>query len=252
MKDDSVALPVLLGIGIFHWLRANFALSVRYFEDLLLRAQHAEDALMIFAAAVALAMRCIQVCDEQGLPYWANYARVAIGIATARKGDHAAGIAMIEKGIADMEELGSLQSTPWLGILWAEAMLLAGRAEAVYETMIKNLDLIERTGNAWHAPMTYFMIGRAWLDRPDGNVSNAEAAFRKSIEHARTQESKTVELRASAWIARLWQSQGRHQEAYGLLAPVYDWFTEGFDTTGLIDAKMLLEGLSQECVRRQV
>ena len=74
---------------------------------------------------------------------------------------------------------------------------------------------------------------------------NAEAAFRKALEVARHQQAKSWELRAATSLARLWQQQGKTIEARDLLAPVYDWFTEGFDTADLQDAKALLEGVSR-------
>ena len=79
----------------------------------------------------------------------------------------------------------------------------------------------------------------------DGNaVEEAEALFHQSLEIARRQEAKTFELRAATSLARLWRRQGKRDEAQALLAPLYAWFTEGFDTRDLKDAKTLLEELS--------
>jgi predicted ATPase len=80
------------------------------------------------------------------------------------------------------------------------------------------------------------------LARP--NVSQAEACFQQALAVARRQQAKSLELRAALSLARLWQSQGKRQEANDLLAPVYGWFTEGFDTADLRDAKTLLEELA--------
>ena len=78
---------------------------------------------------------------------------------------------------------------------------------------------------------------------PDSHTE-AEASFNQALDIARHQQAKSWELRAATSLARLWQSQGKHQEAYDLLAPVYGWFTEGFDTADLKDAKALLQKLS--------
>ena len=76
------------------------------------------------------------------------------------------------------------------------------------------------------------------------NEIEAEARFRKAIEVARNQSAKSFELRAATNLARLWQGQGKNSDARGLLVPVYEWFTEGFDTPDLKDAKILLDELS--------
>jgi predicted ATPase len=86
--------------------------------------------------------------------------------------------------------------------------------------------------------------GELLLARTPPDPAGAEAAFREALEVARRQSRKVMELRAATSLARLWQQQGRKQEARELLAPVYDWFTEGFDTQDLKDAKALLEELA--------
>ncbi len=75
-------------------------------------------------------------------------------------------------------------------------------------------------------------------------VDQSEAAYREALDFAHTQEAKTLELRAATDLARLWQTQGRNPEAHDLLAPLYGWFTEGFDTPDLKDAKALLDELA--------
>jgi predicted ATPase len=82
------------------------------------------------------------------------------------------------------------------------------------------------------------------LSISSNNVPEAEAAFRHAIEVAKRQNARSLELRAATSLARLWQGQGKNSDARGLLVPVYEWFTEGFDTPDLRDAKMLLDELS--------
>ena len=89
----------------------------------------------------------------------------------------------------------------------------------------------------------YHLKGQLSWQLTDGALSEAEGCFRQALHIAYRQEAKSLELRAAMSLARLWQSQGKCQDAYDLLAPVYEWFTEGFDTADLQDAKTLLDEL---------
>jgi predicted ATPase len=84
---------------------------------------------------------------------------------------------------------------------------------------------------------------KGWMLSLKGDLEGAERNFLASLGWARSQQAKSWELRTSTSLARLWQSQGKRQDGYELLAPVYGWFTEGFDTRDLQDAKALLVGL---------
>ena len=92
---------------------------------------------------------------------------------------------------------------------------------------------------------TDWLRGELLLRQARPDTSQAETCFQQALDIARTQQAKSLELRAATSLARLWQQQGKHQDAYGLLAPVYEWFTEGFDTADLQESKALLEVLSQ-------
>ena len=102
---------------------------------------------------------------------------------------------------------------------------------------------IERPG--WEERLHYAGIPRlkGWMLSLKGDLEGAEQNFLASLTWARRQQAKMWELRTSTSLARLWQSQGKRRDAYELLAPVYDWFTEGFDTKDLLDAKALLAEL---------
>ncbi len=89
-------------------------------------------------------------------------------------------------------------------------------------------------------PELYCLKGVLLLQRSSDNQAEAETCFHHALDMARTQQAKSFELRAATSLARLWQQQGKRQEAQDLLAPVYQWFTEGFDTADLKDAKALL------------
>ena len=95
---------------------------------------------------------------------------------------------------------------------------------------------------SWGAEV-YRLRGVLLLRQPGTPQAEAEACFQHALDIARRQEAKSLELRATMSLSRLWQQQGKQREAYNLLAPVYHWFTEGFDTADLTDAKALLHGL---------
>jgi predicted ATPase len=95
----------------------------------------------------------------------------------------------------------------------------------------------------WEAEL-YRLKGQLLLQQSSDNATEAESCFQQAISIAKKQSAKSWELRASTSLARLWQFQDKRQEAYDLLAPVYNWFTEGFDTADLQEAKQLLDELA--------
>ena len=102
----------------------------------------------------------------------------------------------------------------------------------------------ERTGDALWEPEVHRLMGDLLLRRSPSAPDRAEVSYRRAIERARSQEAKSWELRAATSLARLWRDQGKPAAARDLLAPVYGWFTEGFDTADLKDAKALLDHLA--------
>jgi predicted ATPase len=104
--------------------------------------------------------------------------------------------------------------------------------------------MIEETGECWHQSEACRLKGELLLSLPEPNAIEAEAAFARAIDVAHSQSGKWPELRAATALARLWAERGERQKAHDLLAPVYDWFTEGFDTADLKDAKALLDQLA--------
>jgi len=104
--------------------------------------------------------------------------------------------------------------------------------------------LVDTTGERWYAPELYRLKGALLLRYSSDNQAEAENCFHQAMAIAQNQQAKSLELRAAINLARPWQQQGKHQEAHDLLAPVYGWFTEGFDTPDLQDAKMLLDELA--------
>ena len=106
------------------------------------------------------------------------------------------------------------------------------------------LALVDTTGERWYESECYRLKGTLLLQQASDNAIEAENCFHHALEIARNQQAKSFELRTATSLARLWQQQGKHQEAHDLLAPVYGWFTEGFDTLDLQEAKALLDELA--------
>ena len=119
-----------------------------------------------------------------------------------------------------------------------------GQPEAGLTVLAEALTLVDTTGERWYEPELYRLKGELLLQQSSDNQAEAETCFHHALEIARNQQAKSFELRAATSLARLWQQQGKRQEAHDLLAPVYHWFTEGFDTADLQEAKALLEALA--------
>jgi predicted ATPase len=135
--------------------------------------------------------------------------------------------------------------------LQADAQLEIGKPEAALAAVAAGLKAVEKTGGAPLEAELHRLRGEALLAGA-GTVSEAEAAMQQAIDVARRQNAKSWELRSAMSLARLRRQQGRQQEAVALLAPVYAWFTEGFDTADLKEAKALLDELTEQPVAAEV
>jgi predicted ATPase len=130
---------------------------------------------------------------------------------------------------------------PYQIALLAKACEIAGQIEEALNLLDDSLQIIERTGERWLEAELHRHKGELLMDH--GQTEPAEELYRKALSIAQRQEAKLWELRAAASLARLRRDQGRHAEARDFLAPVYGWFTEGFDTADLKEAKALLDAL---------
>jgi class 3 adenylate cyclase/predicted ATPase len=128
--------------------------------------------------------------------------------------------------------------------LRAEAAMGLGQLDRARDLIQAAIEVTEETGHVFWSAETHRVHGEILGHPTFGGATAAEASFRRAIDTAKVQEAKMLELRAATSLARLWQSQGKTAEARDLLAPVYGWFTEGFDTPDLIDAKALLDELA--------
>jgi predicted ATPase len=130
----------------------------------------------------------------------------------------------------------------WLALL-AEAHRNAGQVEEGLSVLAEALAAVDKTGERFYEAELYRLKGELLLRQSACDAQQAETCFHQALDVARRQQAKSLELRTAMSLARLWQQQGQQAKAYALLAPVYNWFTEGFDTADLQEAKVLLEEL---------
>ena len=149
----------------------------------------------------------------------------------------------MQQGLAAWRATGAEANRPYFLALLAEASAQVGQREAGLTWLAEALAVVDATGDCrWEAEL-YLLKGEILLARATEQQAEAETCFRHALAIARRQQAKSLELRAATSLARLWQSQGKRQEAYDLLAPVHGWFTEGFDTADLQEAQTLLDKL---------
>jgi predicted ATPase len=159
------------------------------------------------------------------------------------------GIAEIRQGLALWQAMGAENVQPYFLALLAEAHGAVGQPQdgllILAEALAKGEQIQEKV---WEAEL-YRLKGELTLQARDKNreasVIEAESCFHRALDVSRNQAAKSWELRAATSLARLWQQQGKTGDARNLLAPVYNWFTEGFDTPDLKDAKALLDSVSE-------
>jgi predicted ATPase len=123
-------------------------------------------------------------------------------------------------------------------------MQRSGNSTDAWRCIGEAISTIEATKERWFEAEVHRISGEIALMSPEPDAARAETYFQRALAVARQQQAKSWELRASMSLARLWRSQGKQQQARELLAPVYGWFTEGFDTLDLKEAKALLEELA--------
>jgi class 3 adenylate cyclase/predicted ATPase len=183
----------------------------------------------------------VEVATEQGFPVWRAVGTVHRGWVMVGNGDVAEGISLLRSGSAAYRATGTEMWTTHFLALQARACEIAGQNEDALTMLDEALQIVERTGGRWLAAELERHKGQLRLRL--GQSEAAEDLYRKALSIAVEQEAKLWELRAAASLARLRLDQGRRTEARDLLAPVYGWFTEGFDTADLKEAKALLDEL---------
>ena len=169
---------------------------------------------------------------------------VVRGWALAADGRAEDGIAVIRRGLADYRATGAELFSPHFLALLADAHWRAGQAAAGLSLLADALDRVAKGGPRWIEPELHRLKGELLLALPEADTTEAEACFRHALAIAREHGARMLELRTATSLARLWRDIGRTGEARELLAPVYEWFTEGFDTPDLKEAEALLHELA--------
>ncbi len=185
----------------------------------------------------------MSLAKEQGFPYWMAFGALLRGWALAHQGQTEEGVEQMHHGLRAWRATGAELVRPYFLALLAEAYGTMEQPAAGLTVLAEALTLVDTTGERWYASACYRLKGALLLQQSSSNQTEAESCFHHAIALAQNQQAKCWELRAATSLARLWQQQGKRQEARDLLAPVYGWFTEGFDTADLQEAKALLEEL---------
>jgi predicted ATPase len=186
------------------------------------------------------AAAAIRLAKEQGFPHWMAHSATLHGWALALQGQGKEGIEQLHQGMMAWHATEAEILRPYFLALLAETHRTMGQPEAGLTVLTEALTLADTTGQRWYEAEIHRLKGALLLQQSSDNQVEAEACFRHALDIARNQQAKSFELRAATSLARLWQQQGKREEAHDLLAPVYGWFTEGFDTADLKDAKALL------------
>jgi class 3 adenylate cyclase/predicted ATPase len=201
--------------------------------------QFRRDVLFVHKQAEAT----IALATEQGFPLWVALGTILRGWALAMQGQGEEGLAQVRQGIAAWRATGAALGVPYLCTVLAEVYAHLGHPADGLQALAEAHTLVEQHEERWCEAEVHRLRGVLLLQQP--GTPQAEAWLQQALDVARRQGAKSLELRAAMSLTRLWQHQGKRAEAYELLAPVYHWFTEGFDTADLKDAKALLEELTE-------
>jgi predicted ATPase len=196
-------------------------------------------------AALASGTELIALAEENRFAEWLPWGHFIHGRALFELGQPAEGLAEMEIGIAGCQRLGGVPRLQYLIALYAEATAKTGRVEDALTSLSEALTHVEQTGEQVDYAEMLRLRGELLLMRDRSATAEAENSFRAALEVARAQAAKWWELRTSMSLSRLLLDTNRRDEARSILAEIYNWFTEGFDTADLKDAKALLDELGR-------
>jgi len=195
------------------------------------------------SAVQAHADAVLRLATAHGLPLYDGLAHHIRGWALAMQGQSESGMAQMHQGLAGILATGQALAQPFCLVRMAEAAGYTGHVDQGLHLLAEALAVFEVSGRGDMLTEAYRLQGEFLLSQTGPEVVQAETCFQQALTIARRQQAKSWELRAAMSLARLWQQQGQQQKARALLAPIYGWFTEGFDTADLQDAKILLQEL---------
>jgi predicted ATPase len=189
----------------------------------------------------------IALSTEQGFPLWSVYGNLLRSWALAAQGQGEASIGQMRQSLAVYRAMGAELGRSYYLALLAEAYQYAGQADEALNAAAEALATAETSEEHVYTAELYRLQGELTLQQshvPRSTFQEAEAHFHKAIEIARRQNAKSLELRAVTSLSRLWREMSKKKEARQMLAEVYEWFSEGFDTPDLSEAKLLLREMS--------
>jgi predicted ATPase len=232
--QNNIEKGLILARELAHAFTLAFALNHAALIQMFLRdAQLAQER----------ADNSIAFSTEQGIVQWLAQGTVLRGWALAMQGQETEGIAQIYQGMAAWQATGAALTWPWYLAQLSEACGQEGKVAEGLEAVAEALVLVNKTEERWWEAELHRLKGELLLRQVVPDEPQAEFAFRKALDASHRQQAKSLELRSAVSLCRLWQQQGKRNEAYHLLAPIYAWFTEGFDTADLQEANALLAQL---------
>ncbi|MDF2974828.1 MAG: hypothetical protein K0R61_5278, partial [Microvirga sp.] len=257
VQDPLVMCGVWVALALWHLGYPDQALA--RVDAVLERAKgsaHSGDlgAALIFAAWVRLLRRetkaarefaetALQFNAERGHGFHVALSDILLGSTLVAEEHDESGLTKIRDGTAGSSATGAGLFQPWFLALLAAAHAHLGDPEAGLAALAEAETRLGQSGERWPEAEIHRLKGELTLSM-EGADEGAERCFRRSIDVAREQQARSPELRAATSLARLWAERGERQKAHDLLAPAYEWFTEGFDTPDLKDAKALLDALA--------
>jgi predicted ATPase len=213
------------------------ALSVSSMTDVLCRKS---------VAAHMVSDELTSLADEKGTVLWQSWGMMIAGCALAQTGKALDAVSRITSGIIKYRSTGSTLWMPFWLMHLTSAYKELGQFDDAWRCIGEAMTAVETTKETWCEAEIYRIAGDIALMSPERDAAKAQAYFERALAVARQQQAKSWELRAAMSLARLWRDQGKPQQARELLAPVYGWFTEGFDTLDLKEAKALLDELGSQ------
>jgi predicted ATPase len=197
-----------------------------------------------YVVGSALVDELVALADEKGAVYWRAWGMVNQGWLCVMTGKGSDALRAITSGLAALQSTGARAGAPFCLSYLAKAHSDSGHFDDAWRCIGEAIRMIETNGEKWHEAEAHRVAGEIALRFPEPDAAKAEGHFERALTVARAQRAKSWELRAAMSMARLWRDQGKPHQARELLAPVYGWFTEGFDTLDLKEAKALLEELT--------
>jgi predicted ATPase len=190
------------------------------------------------------AQEAFELSNKLGFPMWLAQSSILRGRVAAEMGEEKEGIAQMRQGLSAYTATGATVPCTYCFALMAEPYGNLGKMDEGFSALAEAMTAVEERGERWWESEIHRLKGELLLKLPVPDVQQASFCFQQALNVAHRQRARSLELRAATSLARLWQNPDKRQDAYDLLAPVYGWFTEGFDTADLKDAKALLDEMA--------